>query len=296
MILVTGASGLSGSAVICEFARQGYPVKALVRNRAKAQALETLPTVEIVEGDMLRSETLADALSGAERVLLISTADQQMVEAQCAFIDEAKKAGVHHIVKFSGAESGIGFNQRNFRFTRMHEDVEHYLEQSGLAWTHLRPSQFMQVYLREAPTIVARDAFFLPMENARLSPIDVEDIAKIACALLRNGGEHEGKRYDMTGPESLTMSEIAEQISRAAGRTIRYVNVTPAERRQALLARGGISPYFADALDEQASERLKCSESRICLDAHKALGIEPTTFAEFARRNAAVFRSESVLS
>src|SRR3989440_7745536 len=141
MILVTGANGLAGSTVIREFARTYSPVRALVRSRAKAQALETLPMVELVEGDMLRPETLADALSGVERVLLISSADQQMVETQCAFIDEAKKARVHHIVKFSGAESGIGFNQRNFRFTRMHEDVEHYLEQSGLAWTHLRPSQ-----------------------------------------------------------------------------------------------------------------------------------------------------------
>ncbi|GHO53242.1 SDR family oxidoreductase [Ktedonobacter robiniae] len=292
MLLVTGASGLSGSAIIREFARQGYPIRALVRNRAKAQALETLPTVEIVEGDMLRPGTLADALSGVERVLLISTADQQMAETQCAFIEAARKAGVHHIIKFSGAESGVGFNQRNFRFTRMHEDVEHYLEQSGLAWTHLRPSQFMQVYLREAPTIIAQDALFLPMENARLSPIDIEDIAKIACALLRTGREHEGKSYDMTGPESLTMTDVAEQISRAIGRNIRYVNVTPAERRQALLAKGGVSAYFADALDEQVSERLKCAEAQVCLDAHKEFGIEPTTFAEFARRNAAVFRGE----
>lgn len=87
MILVTGANGLSGSAVIREFARQHSPVRALVRSRAKARALETLPTVELVEGDMLRAETLADALSGVDRVLLISSADQQMVETQSAFID-----------------------------------------------------------------------------------------------------------------------------------------------------------------------------------------------------------------
>jgi uncharacterized protein YbjT (DUF2867 family) len=70
-----------------------------------------------------------------------------------------------------------------------------------------------------------------------LHPIDVEDIAKIAYALLCNGG-HEGRSYDMTGPEALTMTEIAERVSRAIGRTIRYVNVTLAERRQMLLARG----------------------------------------------------------
>lgn len=292
MILVTGASGLNGSTIVREFARQGYPVRALVRNRAKAQALEALPTVELVEGDMLRPETLAGALSGVERALLISSADEQMVETQCAFIDEAKKAGVRHIVKFSGAEAGIGFNQRNFRFTLMHEDIERYLEQSGLAWTHLRPSQFMQVYLREAPTIVAQNAFFLPFANIKLSPIDVQDIANIACAVLRHGEEHESKSYNMTGPEALTMTQIAERISQAVGRTIRYVSITPVERRQAVLARGGSSLFFADGLDEQTNERLKCPDSRISLDAHKATRVEPTTFAAFARRNAAIFGGE----
>jgi len=140
----------------------------------------------------------------------------------------------------------------------------------------------MQVYLREAPTIVAESAFFLPMEHAKLSPIDVEDIAKIAFALLRNGG-HEGKSYNMTGPEALTMMEIAEQISQAVGKTVRYVNVAPAERRRALLA-VGIPPAIADALDVQFSERRKGSESRVYPGTHDAFGIHSTTFAEFARR------------
>jgi uncharacterized protein YbjT (DUF2867 family) len=69
MILVIEATGLSGSAVIHEFARQDAPVRALVRNRAKARAFEAFPTVEIVEGDMLRPETLGAALDGVERIL-----------------------------------------------------------------------------------------------------------------------------------------------------------------------------------------------------------------------------------
>jgi uncharacterized protein YbjT (DUF2867 family) len=294
MILVTGATGLSGLAVMREFARERRQVRALVRSRARARLLETLPGVEVVEGDMLRPETLDAALDGVERALMISSADQQMVETQCAFIDASRKGGVRHIIKFSGAESGIGFDPEKFRFTRMHEQIERYLERSGLAWTHLRPSQFMQVYLREVPTIKAKNALFLPLENIRLSPVDVEDIGKAAYALLRDGN-HEGKSYDMTGPEALTMTEIAERISAAIGRTICYVNVSVAERRQALLA-AGIPADFADALDEQAVERLKHPESRVYLGTHEALGIKPTTFAEFARRNAAAFRGEAVLS
>lgn len=289
MILVTGAGGLSGSLVIREFARQGYPVRALVRSRAKAQALEALSTVELVEGDMLRPDTLTDALSGVERVLLISSPNQQMVETQCTFIDAAKKAGVRYIVKFSGLNTAF---ESPFLFARMHAEIERYLESSGIAWTHLRPSQFMQVYLREVSTIVAKSAFFLPLEDAKLAPVDIEDIAKVAFILLHTQG-HEGKIYDMTGPEALDMTKIAEQISLAIGKTVQYVNIPQAERRRALLA-AGTPTYFLDALDVQADMRRQGAEAVVHLETHTGLGVRPTTFAEFARRNAAAFRGELI--
>jgi uncharacterized protein YbjT (DUF2867 family) len=285
MILVTGAAGLSGSAVVREFARQGAPVRALVRSRARARALEAFPTVEIVEGDLARPETLRAALDGVDRALLISTADPQMVETQCAFIDTAKRAGVRHVVKFSGR--GASTDSR-FRFVRMHAEIERHLERAGLAWTHLRPGQFMPVYFREVRTIVAHDTIALPLADARLAPVDMDDIARVAFALLSGAG-HEGRVYEMTGPEALTMTEIAAHISRAIGRTLRYVDVTPAEARRAWLA-AGMPPAFVDALDELFGERRRGVESRVCLDAHEAFGIRPTTFAEFALRNAAVFR------
>jgi uncharacterized protein YbjT (DUF2867 family) len=133
--------------------------------------------VELVEADMLRPETLALPLRGVDRALLISSANSKMVETQLAFIQAAKIAGVQHIVKFSGKESNIGFDPRNFRFTRMHEEIERSLESSGLRWTQLRPSQFMQVYLREAPTIIHKGALLLPLEDVRLSPFLRESIA-----------------------------------------------------------------------------------------------------------------------
>jgi len=291
MILVTGASGLAGSAVIREFARRHSPVRALVRDRAKARALEALPAVELVEGDMARTETLAGALAGVDRVLLISSSDQQMVETQSAFIDSAKKAGVHHIVKFSGLHASL---KSPFLFNRMHAEIERHLERSGVAWTHLRPCQFMPEYLREVPTIVADGALYLPLEEARLAPVDIDDIAQAAFALLTTP-RHEGKRYSMTGPEALSMTEIADQISAAIGKTVRYVNVSPADRQRALLA-AGLPAYIVDALDAQARERRKgaTGEAVVHPTAHRKFGIRPTTFAEFARRNAAVFRGEAM--
>ena len=94
----------------------------------------------------------------------------------------------------------------------------------------------------------------------------------------------------MTGPETLTMAEVADRISRAIGRTVRYVAVSPIERRQALIAHG-IPPEFADALDNQVEERLKGgAESRVDLSTHQLFGVKPTTFLEFAQRNAEAFR------
>ena len=290
MILVTGANGQAGSAVIREFVRQQFPVRALVRSRAKAQALENFATVELVEGDMARPETLADAFSGVDRVLVISSSDAEMVRTQSAFVDAAVKAGVRHIVKLSGLQASL---TSPFLFNRMHAEIERHIERSRIAWTHLRPSQFMTEYLRELPTIVPKSAFFLPLEDVKLAPVDMEDIAKAAFALLHTS-DHEGKRYEMTGPEALSMTEIAEQMSLAIGKIVRYVNISPADRSRALLA-AGLPPYVVDALDVQASERRKgaTGEGVVHPETHAALGLRLTTFAEFARRNASVLRGEA---
>ena len=238
---------------------------------------------------MRRPETLKEAFSGVDRVLLTSSSDEQMVATQADLIDYAKKAGVRHIVKLSGMNASLN---SPFMFNRMHAEIERHLEHAGIALTHLRPSQFMPEYLREVPTIVARGALFLPLEDAKLAPVDMDDIAKAAFAVLTTPG-HEGKRYEMTGPQALTMAEIAEQISVAIGKTVRYINVAPADRKNALLA-AGIPLYIADALDVQASERRTAAtgEAVVHPETHASLGIRSTAFAEFARRNAAALRGE----
>jgi uncharacterized protein YbjT (DUF2867 family) len=147
------------------------------------------------------------------------------------------------------------------------------------------------MYFREVPSIVATGTLRLPMEDASIAPIDVEDIAKIAFRVLTGSG-HEGKRYEMTGPEALTMTQVAERISIATRRPVRYVNVSPVDARKALLEAGTPS-YFADALAELFAERRNGAESRVILGSHELFGVRPTPFAEFAERNASVFRGEA---
>jgi uncharacterized protein YbjT (DUF2867 family) len=288
MILVTGATGLNGKELLRLLSARGVGVRALVRNPAKAEAIAALPHVEIVQGDMARPETLATALRGVDRAMLISSSDPMMLDVQSNFIDAAKKAGVKHVVKLSGIMPEL---DSAFRFARMHGEIEQRLQASGMAFTHLRAGEFMPAYFRQVPNITARGAMLLPMEEARIASIDVGDIAEIAARVLTGSG-HEGKIYPLTGPQALTMTDVAAKLSAATGKTIRYVNVPPEAARQAQLA-AGMPPYLADALFELFAERRNSKEAKVWPDAAALLGRPPTSFDEFARRNAAVFRGEA---
>lgn len=287
MILVTGATGLNGSALVRRLSARGVRVRALVRNAAKAAALASLPQVEIAVGDMARPETLAEPLRGVDRAMLISSSDAAMLDVQTNFIAAAKKAGVKHVVKLSGIMPEI---DSPFRFARMHGEAEQRLEQSGMAFTHLRAGEFMPAYFRQVPSILAKAALFLPMEDARIASIDVGDIAEVAASVLTGLG-HEGKIYPITGPEALSMAEVAERLSAATGKTIRYVNIAPEDARKAQLA-AGMPPYLADALVELFAERRRGKEAQVSPVITTVFGRRPISFAEFARRNAAIFRGE----
>ena len=223
MILVTGATGLNGKELLRLLSARGVGVRALVRNPARAESIAALPHVEIVQGDMARPETLVAALRGVDRAMLISSSDPMMLEVQSNFIEAAKKAGVQHVVKLSGIMPELN---SAFRFARMHGEIEQRLEASGMAFTHLRAGEFMPAYFRQVPNIAAKGAMFLPMEDARIASIDVGDIAEIAASVLTGSG-HEGRIYPLTGPQALTMTEVAAKLSAATGKTVRYVNVPP---------------------------------------------------------------------
>jgi uncharacterized protein YbjT (DUF2867 family) len=287
MILVTGATGLNGTALVRKLSAKGVPLRALVRNAAKAAEIAALPNVEIAIADMAKPETLPAALAGVDRAMLNSSADPAMVEVQSNFIAAAAKAGVRHVVKLSGIMPEL---DSPFRFARMHGEIEKRLEASGMAFTHLRAGEFMPSYFRQVPMILAKGALFLPMENQRIASIDIGDLAEIAALVLTNPG-HEGKIYPLTGPEALTMTEVAERLSAATGKTIKYINVSPEDVRKAQLA-AGVPAYIADALAELFAERRKGKESQVWPIAQTLLGRRPTSFAEFAARNAAIFRGE----
>src|SRR5712691_8775365 len=161
--------------------------------------------------------------------MLISSSDPVMLEVQSNFIEEARKAGVKHVVKLSGIIPAL---DSPFRFARMHAEIERRLEASGMAFTHLRAGEFMHAYFRQVPSILARGAFFLPMEDAKIASIDVGDIAEVATIVLTSPG-HEGKIDPITGPEARSMAEVAEKLYAETGKSIQYLNETVEEAKRA---------------------------------------------------------------
>ena len=278
---------MNGSELIRQLSARGVPVRGLTRDAKRATALAALPGVEIVVGDMADPASLAGPLRGVDRAMLISSSDPDMLDVQRNFIDAAKRAGVKHVVKLSGI---MPERDSAFRFARMHGEAELHLEQSGLAYTHLRAGEFMPAYFRQAPSIAATGSFMLPMESARIASIDVGDLAEVMALTLTTSG-HEGNIYSLTGPEALTMSEVAEKIGDAIGRPVRYINVLPEEHRSANLTRG-MPPYLADALVELFAERRNGKEGTVFPDTATLLGRRPVSFSEFAHRNAAAFSGD----
>jgi uncharacterized protein YbjT (DUF2867 family) len=282
-ILVTGASGLTGSAIVRRLSERGVATRALVRR--PAPELAALPHVEVVLGDLANADSLAAALAGVSRAMLISSSAPDMVEVQSTFIAAAKRAGVPHVVKLSGIMPEL---DSPFRFARMHGEIERVLAASGLVYTNLRSGEFMNAYFRQVRLIVGKSALMLPMADARIASIDTPDLAEVAVEVLTGEG-HENKTYPLTGPESLTMTEVADRLSTATGRTIRYIAVSPEDAKRARAA-AGIPSYLNDALDELFAERRAGKEATV----HGSeFNVHPTTFLEFATRNAAIFRGEA---
>lgn len=239
MILVTGPTGKVGQALIDALLAKGAAFKALARSDASAKALEA-KGVAVVRGDLAN---LAPALKGIDTLFLLSSsADPYVAEAPA--VAAAQAAGVKKVVKLSAY--GAHADAAN-PFFRGHARVERLLEESGLEWTSLRPSFFMQNWvIYNAAAIQAGQPVYANAGTGRMGSIDVRDIADVAVAALTEGG-HEGRIYDLSGPESLSQGEVAAKLTKLLAREVAYVPVPDEAAYQAMLAMG-MPPDYTWAL------------------------------------------------
>lgn len=283
MILVTGATGSNGREIVKHLALRNVQVRAMVRDRDRARAI-AVPNVEVVEGDFDRPETLLDALAGVKRAFLITNSSDSAQAQQLAFIDAAKQRGVKHIVKLSQFEADANSPGR---FLRYHAAVEAAIQASGIAYTFLRPNLFMQGLLNFRSTIATQSTFYAAASDAKVSAVDVRDIAEVAVASLTETG-HEGKIYDLTGPQALTHAEMADRLSNALGRQIAFVDVSPLAMHDMLLS-VGFPLWQADGLLEEYAHYRRNGAAVVASGVHDAIGKGPRSFEAFAHDYATMF-------
>lgn len=287
MILVTGATGTVGREVVKQLSATGQRVRAFVHSTEKSASLKR-PNVEVAVGDFAKPETVRAALSGADKLFLLSPADKPATIAalEAPVVDEAKRAGVRHLVKLSV----IGCNLDNpIELGRWHRESEKEVEASGIPWTFLRPNFFMAsfaVYM--GATIRTEGAFYAPAGDGRLSMIDPRDIAACAVSAFADR-KHEAKAYDLTGPEALSLAQAAEKLSTAAGRAIKYVDLPSDAYRGALLG-AGLIPQFVDAYIQFWDIAKAGYAAGISPAAEQMIGKKPRSLDDWAGDNAASLR------
>src|SRR5262245_43604807 len=174
--------------------------------------------------------SLEAALNGVTRAYLVTPASAAAQEQQVRFAELAAQAGVRQIVLLSQYASD---ENSPVRFLRYHAAVERRIRELGVGFTFLRPNLFFQGLFAFAGMIASEGRFYAPIGDARVSAVDVRDIAAVAVAALTETG-HDGTTYTITGPAAITHAEIAEAISAATGRRIEFVDVAPDAFRGAL--------------------------------------------------------------
>jgi uncharacterized protein YbjT (DUF2867 family) len=229
MILITGASGNAGGAVLREVLKIGNGVRAMVRSKEESAKVPQGATAVIA--DFADKPSLHRALEGVDTVYLVCSPVRELVELESNMIDACREAGVKHVV----LNSALGAGDFAKSFPSWHRKVEDKLKGSGMAYTILRPNGFMQNLIAYfAPSIRAQGVFYQSTGDAKISHLDLRDIAAAAARILRSPSQHAGKIYELNGPEPLSYAEVAEKISTATGRKVRYVDIPPDSQRKAL--------------------------------------------------------------
>jgi uncharacterized protein YbjT (DUF2867 family) len=284
MLLVTGATGTTGTEVLRGLRARGVEVRALVHDEAKAEPVRALGAEPVV-GEMGDPKTLEPALEGVERAYLVAPVSPMQAEYEQLFVETAKAAGVKQVVKLSmiGAST-----ESPLRFAKTHAVVERALRESGMEWTFLRPTGFMQNNL-DWPARVQDGKFYSPVPDAAFSIIDARDVAEVAVVAL-TGEEHANRAYALTGPEAVSYRDQAQRLFAAAGREVTVEEVPVAAVKQALV-QAGVSPWNADGVAELWELYASGGAALVASGVQDALGRPPRDLDAFARDHVDAFKA-----
>ncbi len=232
----------------------------------------------MVQGDFEDADSIRRACSGVDRAFLASHSTERTESRQIAFTRLARESGVRHLVKLSQLHADASAPGR---FLRYHAAVEAAIRASGLTFTFLRPNLLMQGLLNFRQSIRKQGAFFAAAGEARISAVDVRDLADAAAEALTSSG-HDNRSYALTGPEAVTFAGMAQWLSTAVGRSITFVDVPP-ESMRAALADLGSPAWQADGLLAEFAMYGRGEAAAVEPGVLEALGRPPRSFDEFSR-------------
>ncbi|WNG54985.1 SDR family oxidoreductase [Archangium gephyra] len=283
-ILVTGATGTIGSQLVSALkGRNDVTVRVAVRSAAKAKSLEG-GNVTPIDFEYTKPELIQKAVAGVEKLFLVTPFTPDQVDLGARLVDQAKAAGVKHIVKLSAMGADV---EPGIQLGRWHRTLERYISGSGLTYTFLRPNNFMDNFINFYPP--GKDGnIYLPWGQGACSFIAGSDIAAVAAAALTSSG-HENKAYNLTGPEAFTIGHAAATIAEVSGKKANYVDVPEAAASRAMLDMG-MPAGLVDAMMELHAIDKAGYAGEVTDAVQKITGRAPMTFASFARQHAASWK------
>ena len=279
MILVTTA-GKVGSEAVRLLREQGVPVRVLVRNPEKAQALADAGA-EIAAGDLGVPASVDEAMAGIKAVVLVSPG----VPAQeLNVIHSAARAGAGHVIKVtSNAAADSPIARR-----RWQTEIETGLAASGLAHILLRANAYMQNVLALAPAIAKASGFGSSAGQGRVGMIDARDVGAVAAGIAASPAPHAGKTYWLTGPELISNYDVAAVLSKLLGRIITYRELTFGEDRDTMI-RAGVPEPIAQMNAQAFSMTADGDAAWVTDDVPSLLGRPARSFERFATDHASAF-------
>ncbi len=274
MILITGATGTVGRALLDQLATTDTPLRAMTRHPDRA---DLPPGVEVVGADLNDPASLQRAMDGVEKVFLLSGGpDGPRHDGNLA--TAAARAGVTQIVKLSALT--VGDEDAEDPITLWHRAGEHAVRDSGVPWTFLRPTAFMSNALMWAETITSHDTVYAPYGDGRTATIDPSDVAETAAVTLTGTG-HDGRVYPLTGPQALSPQDQVTILADVLGRPLRYVDA-PTETVRTAMTDGGMPEVLADAVLALMATALRPSAATVEPAITTLTGHPARTFATWA--------------
>ncbi len=281
-ILVIGSTGTIGSAVLKNLQNKNVNVFAGVHSEKDIPKVE--PYAEAVPLDFNSPETLDQAMQGKDRVFLVTPLMQDPDKITQLVADAAQKHNVKHIVRSTAAGADVNASIAMGRWAGASEEV---IKASGLDWTILQPHSFLQNFISaNSYTIKNQDVYYLPLGDARLAQLDVDDLGKVA-ALVLTSDDHFGKTYELSGL-TYTSVELAEIMSEVFGRKITYVDAPEADVRAGLLSYN-LPEWMVDCLMEFYNIIKLGWTNTYSEDYKKITGEEYTSAKTFFENNKSVF-------